>query len=121
VSRSGEIYVSVVTDRYATAKALHDAIKVRVAAKFATSSRPRPNQHVGMANVEVSRDVHDRIEAEARRRGVSISDIVGELAERLPAREHHGDRPTPSFVAAGASDHGITNRIDELLADGFGR
>jgi hypothetical protein len=75
-----------------------------------------------MATVEVSRDVHDRIEAEARRRGVSISDVVGELADRLPARDNNGDRrPTPAFVAAGASDHGITSRIDELLDDGFGR
>ncbi len=75
-----------------------------------------------MATVEVSREVHNRIEAEARGRGVSISDVVGELADRLPARENDVDhRPTPAFVAAGASDHGITNRIDELLDDGFGR
>ena len=26
-----------------------------------------------------------------------------------------------AFVGAGASQHGITDRIDELLADGFGR
>jgi hypothetical protein len=62
-----------------------------------------------------------RLQAEASRRGVSIDDVVAELADQLPAQPSEGNRRRLAFVAAGASEHGITNRIDHLLADGFGR
>ena len=74
-----------------------------------------------MANIEISREVLDRIESEAARRGVSLSDMIAELADALPPVQADEDRATPAFVAAGESGAGISNRIDELLADGFGR
>jgi hypothetical protein len=74
-----------------------------------------------MANIEISSEVLDRIEAEAARRHVSPSDVLTELADSLPPAQTDGDRDTPAFVAAGSSGAGISNRIDELLADGFGR
>jgi hypothetical protein len=62
-----------------------------------------------------------RLRAEASRRGVSIDTVITELADQLPAEQPGTGRRSLAFVAAGASEHGITNRIDELLADGFGR
>lgn len=74
-----------------------------------------------MANIEISSEVLDRIEAEAARRHVSLSDVVTELADSLPPVRSENGRTTPVFVAAGESSIGISNRIDELLAEGFGR
>ena len=74
-----------------------------------------------MANIEISSEVLDRIEAEAGRRDIPLSDVLAELADGLPPVRAENGRATPAFVAAGASNSGITHRIDELLADGFGR
>ncbi len=72
-----------------------------------------------MSNIEISDEVLDRIGAEAERRNVSRADVLTELAASLPPT--HGGTRVPAFVAAGASESGITDRIDALLADGFGR
>ena len=72
-----------------------------------------------MTQIEVADEVRARIAAEAARRGVPVSDVVAELASRLPGETT--DRPVATFVAAGESEHGITDRMDDLLADGFGR
>ena len=74
-----------------------------------------------MANIEISSEVLDRIEAEAARRHVTPSEVITDLAESLPTVRSEDGRPAPAFVAAGESGTGISNRIDELLADGFGR
>jgi hypothetical protein len=74
-----------------------------------------------MANIEISCEVLDRIESEATRRDVSLADVLAELADALPTVRADDDRATPAFVGAGSSGAGIGNRIDELLADGFGR
>lgn len=74
-----------------------------------------------MANIEISNEVLDRIEAEAARRHVTLSEVVTDLAHSLPPVKTEDQRTTPAFVAAGDSGVGISNRIDELLADGFGR
>jgi hypothetical protein len=74
-----------------------------------------------MANIEVSSEVLDRIEAEAARRHVTLSEVVTDLVHSLPPVLVENGRATPAFVAAGESTAGITDRIDELLADGFGR
>jgi hypothetical protein len=74
-----------------------------------------------MANIEISSEVLDRIEAEAMRRHVSLSDVLADLADSLPPVRTENGRATPVFVAAGESDAGVSNRIDALLADGFGR
>lgn len=74
-----------------------------------------------MANIEISNETLDRIEAEAARRHVTLSEVVTELVDGLPPVRSDSERPSPVFVAAGESARGITDRIDELLADGFGR
>lgn len=74
-----------------------------------------------MANIEISSEVLDRIEAEAARRHVTLAEIVNELADSLPPVRSENRRSAPAFVGAGESGGGITDRIDELLADGFGR
>jgi hypothetical protein len=61
-----------------------------------------------------------RLEAEASRRGVTVAVVIAELAEALPDNaEPSGHRP--AFVAVGASERGITHRMDEILDEGFGR
>jgi lysophospholipase L1-like esterase len=70
--------------------------------------------------LDLPEDVVRRLTAEAARRGTELADVVADLANRLP----EADRPSGrrlAFVAAGASDAGITPRMDGLLADGFGR
>lgn len=74
-----------------------------------------------VANIEISSDVLDRIEAEAARRHVTPSEVITDLADSLPPVRSENGRAAPAFVAAGDSGTGISNRIDELLADGFGR
>ncbi len=74
-----------------------------------------------MANIEISSEVLDRIGAAAARRHISLADVITELADSLPPVRSESRRATPAFVAAGESSDGITDRIDELLADGFGR
>jgi hypothetical protein len=63
-----------------------------------------------------------RIETEAERRGVGLADVITDLAAQLPAE------PAPrrvkrrlAFVGVGASAHGVSDHIEERLADGFGR
>ena len=70
--------------------------------------------------VDLPEDALARLEAEAKRRGVSIDSVIAELAEALPAQS---SRPqTFSFVGLGSSTSGRYARdTDELLADGFGR
>jgi hypothetical protein len=70
--------------------------------------------------VELPADALRRLEAEAARRGISIDDVIAELAANLPTGGS-GHRHRPAFVAVGASERGITDRLDETLADGFGR
>ena len=64
-----------------------------------------------------------RLRAEAVRRGVRIDEVIAELADQLPADDEHASRDPRrlAFLGAGASESGITPRLDELLADGFGR
>jgi hypothetical protein len=61
-----------------------------------------------------------RLKAEASRQGVQLAIVIADLAAHLPAADRGGKRRL-AFVAAGASASGITHRMDDLLADGFGR
>ncbi|WP_250281114.1 MULTISPECIES: hypothetical protein [unclassified Frankia] len=61
-----------------------------------------------------------RLTAEAERRGTHVVDVIADLAAQLPPAETSARRRL-AFVGVGASHSGITPRIDELLADGFGR
>jgi hypothetical protein len=73
-----------------------------------------------IVTIDLPEDALARLEAEAKRRGVSIDVVIAELAEALPAGN---SRPqTFSFVGLGSSTSGRYARdTDELLADGFGR
>ncbi len=73
--------------------------------------------------IELSDEVLSRLQAEATRRGISVDVVVAELANALPAghASERTGRRRPAFVAVGSSKGGISNRVDELLADGFGR
>lgn len=71
--------------------------------------------------IDLPEDALARLEAEAKRRGVSIDLVVAELVEALPAESSTAPQ-TFSFVGLGSSTSGRYARdTDELLADGFGR
>jgi hypothetical protein len=72
-------------------------------------------------SIELPAQILARLRAEAARRGVTIDEVIADLADQLPADHAAQRRGSLPFVGAGASHHGITGRIDELLADGFGR
>jgi hypothetical protein len=74
-----------------------------------------------MSAVELPPQVAARFEAEAARRGVTVADLLADLAEELPSAEQT-PIGRPGFVGLGASTSGRTAReADDLLADGFGR
>jgi predicted DNA-binding ribbon-helix-helix protein len=77
-----------------------------------------------LGGVSVTVDLPDealaRLRAQATRRGISLDGLIAELAEGLPVQSN-ATRATLAFVGAGASAAGITQRMDQLLADGFGR
>ena len=71
--------------------------------------------------IELPADVHVRLEAEATRRGITLDQLIAQLAEHLPTRPPDTPPRKLAFVGAGSSKSGIGHQIDELLADGFGR
>lgn len=71
--------------------------------------------------IDLPEDALARLEAEAKRRGVSIDSVIAKLTETLPAEASAPPR-TFSFVGLGSSTSGGYARdIDDLLTDGFGR
>ncbi len=68
--------------------------------------------------IDLPAEAEAKLAAEAKRRGVTVDQLIVEYAESLS-----GGAPSkmPAFVAAGASEGGISHQIDELLADGFGQ
>lgn len=79
-----------------------------------------PTLDARSVTVELPAEALRRLEADAIRRGVRIDDVIAELAGTLPATAI-GPRHTPAFVGVGASVNGITDRIDQHLAEGLGR
>jgi plasmid stability protein len=72
--------------------------------------------------VNVPDEVARRLEAAAAARGVTVEELAAEvLTDNAPAIEATPRRRHLGFVAIGASKHGISHQVDELLADGFGR
>jgi hypothetical protein len=73
--------------------------------------------------VTVPDDVARRLEAAAAARGIGVHELAVELlAEHTP----EPSRPTEArrrlvLAGIGASGTGLSHRIDEMLADGFGR
>lgn len=74
--------------------------------------------------LELSAQAQARLEAEAVRRGITLNQLVAQIAEAFPADagpvEVQQTARRLAFVGAGASDKGTTDRIDDLLSDGFG-
>jgi hypothetical protein len=70
--------------------------------------------------VELPEEAVRRLRAEAGRRGVSVEQLIAELASELPG-EGSGPGRRPALVGVGASESGTTERIEEILAEGFGR
>ena len=70
--------------------------------------------------VDLPEDVVRRLRAEAERRGVSLDRLIADLAAALPAPST-GPGRRPAFVGVGASETGMTDHIEETLAEGFGR
>jgi len=71
--------------------------------------------------IELPDEALARLHAEAARRGVSLDTVIAQLADQLPRGSVPIPRRSLPFVAAGASERGITASIEELLAHGFGR
>lgn len=72
--------------------------------------------------VNVPDDVARRLEAAAAARGVSVDEFAtGVLIDNVPEVASATGRRHLAFVGIGASEHGISHRIEELLDDGFGR
>ncbi len=72
--------------------------------------------------VNVPDEVARRFAVAAAARGVTAEELAAEvLAENAPEIDEVPRRRHLSFGAIGASKHGISHQVDELLADGFGR
>jgi hypothetical protein len=76
--------------------------------------------------LDLPEDAQARLEAEAARRGITLAQLVAELADQFPGGAATAEREVPrrklGFVGMGASKSGRTARdADEMLAEGFGR
>lgn len=72
--------------------------------------------------VNVPDGVARRLEAAAAARGVTVEELAAEvLIEHVPDVAVAPRRRQLSFGGIGASKHGISHQVDDLLADGFGR
>lgn len=70
--------------------------------------------------LDLPEDVLTRLRTEAERRGTTLDELIAALADQFPTDATATRRPL-AFVGAGASAGGITPRIEQLLAEGFGR
>ena len=72
--------------------------------------------------VNIPDDVARRLEAAAGARGVTVEELAAEvLTDHVSDVEAAPQRRRLSFAGIGASKHGISHQVDELLDDGFGR
>ncbi len=72
--------------------------------------------------VELPDDVMRRLEAEAARRGITLDQVIVELAAVLPPEPGLLPRRKLAFVGIGSSASGRAARdADSMLAEGFGR
>lgn len=71
--------------------------------------------------VDLPEEVVARLRSEADRRGLTFDQLIIDMAEALTTRTDGEVSPRLTFVASGASGSGVTDKIDDLLADGFGR
>lgn len=72
--------------------------------------------------VRIPDEVARRLEVAAAARGVTVEELAAEvLADHVPSTEAVSFHRRLSFAGIGSSEHGIGDRVDDLLADGFGR
>lgn len=72
--------------------------------------------------LDLSPETLARLETEATRRGISLGELVAELAAELPADHPEARTRKLSFIGLGSSTSGRSAReADEMLAEGFGR
>jgi hypothetical protein len=71
--------------------------------------------------IELSELAAARVSAAAAARGVSETEIVEQLAATLTVSPSAAPRRRLALAGFGATEHGITTRIDDDLADGFGQ
>ena len=63
-----------------------------------------------VVTIELSDEAQARLEAEAARRGITLDELIAQLASQLPARPGEARRHRLSFIGIGAS--GRTEPID---------
>jgi hypothetical protein len=79
-------------------------------------------RRVPEVSLYLSEDIKSRVAEAARAHGVSEDDYMREAIKRVVAEEIIGERPRPSLPRFRLSDEPLTSeRIDEILAEGFGR
>lgn len=71
--------------------------------------------------LDLPEEVVARLRSEADRRGLTFDELIIEIAESFTTRTDGEASPRLAFVASGASASGVSDKIDDLLADGFGR
>jgi hypothetical protein len=73
-------------------------------------------------SLDLSDEAMARLRAEADRRGISVEELVDQLAASLPAEASESSPRKLRFFAMGASTSGRSAAdADEMLAEGFGR
>lgn len=71
---------------------------------------------------DLSDEAIARLRAEADRRGISVEELVDDLAASLPVEGQDSSPRKLRFFAMGASTSGRSAAdADEMLAEGFGR
>ena len=71
--------------------------------------------------LDLSAEAQARLRADAIRRGITVDQLVTEIADSFPA-ETTTPRRKLAFVGIGSSSSGRGARdADEMLAEGFGR
>lgn len=79
-----------------------------------------------IVSIELAEDAHERLEAEAFRRGISIDRLVAEFAAALPGASatepESAARTRPAFIGLGSSTSGrFARHADQILGESFGR
>jgi hypothetical protein len=71
--------------------------------------------------LDLPAEAQARLQAEATRRGITLDQLIAEIADSFPA-ETTTPRRKRAFVGIGSSTSGRGARdADEMLAEGFGR
>lgn len=83
---------------------------------------PAPSRiHPVTVTLDLPAEAQARLQAEAARRGITLDQLVAEIANSFPAETTTPTR-TRGFVGIGSSTSGRSARdADEMLAEGFGR